>query len=273
MTSIVKNILRRFRFQPAEPQPIKPQPAEPQPLPIEWSILEVPRYTETPVNLLGQEFKVADTASFYGSFGEIFVQEVYKFRSEKECPFILDCGSNYGASIVYFKSIFPNCKIVAIEADPKIFDLLSRNIKQRGIESVELINKAISSSSEPVAFYQEGADAGRMHLNGDCKNVVYVEPISLDSLITGPVDFLKMDIEGAETEALCSSNKLHEVDQIFIEYHSFKDADQTLHLILEKLAANGFRYYIHTQFCSPRPLTEEALQVGMDLQLNIFAKR
>jgi hypothetical protein len=61
------------------------------------------------------------------------------------------------------------------------------------------------------------------------------------------------------------------VSQVFIEYHSFRDSKQTLNLILDKLTSNGFRYYIHTIGCSPRPFTEERDNLGMDLQLNMFA--
>ncbi len=98
-------------------------------------------------------------------------------------------------------------------------------------------------------------------------------PVALDDLIKDPVDFLKMDIEGAEAEVICSSKKLHHISNIFIEYHSLKGEEQQLGVILEKLRSNGFRYYIHHQFCSPKPFTEEKYQVGMDLQLNIFAKK
>ena len=100
-----------------------------------------------------------------------------------------------------------------------------------------------------------------------------VDPIALDELISEPVDFLKMDIEGAETEAILASRNLRHVPQLFVEYHSFKGADQSLSALLEKLSSSGFRYYIHSHFCSPRPLTEEKLQLGLDLQLNIFAIR
>ena len=235
----------------------------------------VPRYRETIVKLLGQEFKIADSLSYYWSFREIFLNNIYKFESPKNRPVILDCGSNYGTSIVYFKSLYPKAKIVAVEADPNIFRLLEWNIKHRGYEDISLINKAVSASNVPIDFYHEGADGGRAHLIGsvNSKEVLKVKTIHIDDLIQGPVDFLKMDIEGSETEVICSSKKLKDVPQIFIEYHSFKDSSQTLSDILDMLSSNGFRYYIHTQFCSPRPLTQESLQLGMDMQLNIFAKK
>jgi FkbM family methyltransferase len=236
-------------------------------------LLEVPRYNEIVVDLLGQKFKIADSLSFYWSFEEIFIQNIYKFETYKKCPIILDCGANCGTSIVYFKSIYPNSKITTLEPDPYIFKLLEWNINKRGYSGISLINKAISISNNLITFYCDGADGGRIVPIEDSKDIITVETISLDNLITEPVDFLKMDIEGAETDVICSSEMLENVGQLFIEYHSFKNSNQTLSAILEKLSSHGFRYYIHTQFCSPRPLTEERLQLGMDLQLNIFAKK
>lgn len=231
------------------------------------------RYTEQTVQLLGEDFRIADSLSFYYSHQEIFLNEIYKFESSRECPVILDCGSNYGTSLVYFKSIHPESTITGIEADPKVFQLLDWNISRRAYAGVTLINKVVSNSDKPVRFYPEGADAGRVHPGASAGDWMEVVPVSLDDLIEGPVDLLKMDIEGSETEAICSSEKLEQVDNLFVEYHSFKDSQQTLGRILEKLSACGFRYYIQTQLCSPRPLTEEKVYLGMDLQLNIFAKR
>jgi len=126
-----------------------------------------------------------------------------------------------------------------------------------------------------MKFYHEGADGGRIFPlpPSSSKDVFVVKSIQLDELIQEHVDFLKMDIEGAEVDVICSSEKLVDVDQLLIEYHSFKDTEQDLGRLLEKLSSLNFRYYLHTQFCSPRPLTEESLQLGMDLQINIFAKK
>jgi FkbM family methyltransferase len=225
------------------------------------------------VQLLDKKFKIADALSFYWSHQEIFKQQIYKFYSSRKNPVILDCGSNYGTSIIYFKSIFPESTITGIEPDPKIFKLLEWNINQRHLQDIKLINKAITSQRSSARFYREGADAGRLSPIDHPEQYCQISTIKLDDLIQEPIDFLKMDIEGSETDAIISSQNLHQVSQLFIEYHSFRKSKQTLHSLLEKLQFSGFRYFIHTQFCSPRPLTEDALQVGMDLQLNIFAKK
>ena len=172
-----------------------------------------------------------------------------------------------------FKSLYPKARIVAVEPDPKMFGLLEWNIKHRGYSDVKLVNRAVSVGSASVSFYREGADSGRTFPIEGYKEVVAIGAVHLDDLITEPVDFLKMDIEGDEGAVICSSAKLHAVSQLFFEYHSFRKTDQALGAILQKLSDSGFRYYIHKQFCSSRPLTEDKERQGMDMQLNVFAKR
>ena len=103
------------------------------------------------------------------------------------------------------------------------------------------------------------------------KKSFQIETIALDDLIDGEIDFLKMDIEGAETDVLLSSKKLDQVNQMFIEYHSFYDSDQKLSQLLEVLSQNRFRYYIQEIFCPNKPFLKKESFNGMDLQLNIFA--
>ena len=115
------------------------------------------------------------------------------------------------------------------------------------------------------------------HNNVSVDDVITVEVKCIKDIMAelghNYIDVLKMDIEGSETDVLCASRKLNKVKQLFIEYHSFVDETQNLGELLSCLAKNNFRYYIHTQFCSKKPLIDDKIQLGMDLQLNIFAKQ
>ena len=260
----IKDVLRNYgldisRFQPSPYEDLR----------------EFERFKEITVKLLGDDFKIADAQSFYWSFREIFLDQIYKFESSNDQPVIIDCGSNYGTSIVFFKDLYPMSRILGVEADPITYRLLEWNLNRRGYKNLKLYNRAISVNQDPVIFHHEGADGGRIVPlpPSSTQDVFVVEPVMLDELIQGHVDFLKMDIEGVEVDVICSSIKLVDVDQLFLEYHSFKDSKQELGRLLEKLSSLDFRYYLHTKFCSPLPLTEETLQLGMDLQVNIFAKK
>ena len=236
-------------------------------------LLQKQRYKEHTVNLTGTPFEIADSHSFYFSHREIFINEIYKFKSDLKMPTIIDCGSNYGTSIIYFKQLYPDARILGVEADPYIFEILKSNIDKQSYKNITLLNKAISKQKGPIQFFSEGADGGRTHKMDEPRHIYEVDTIALDDLIEGQIDFLKMDIEGTETDALCNSRKLSNVKQLFIEYHSFVDEKQKLGDLLSCLSKNNFRYYVHTQFCSRKPLIEKETQSGMDLQLNIFAQR
>jgi len=194
-------------------------------------LLNYKRYDQKTVELLGLPFKIADVTSFYYSHREIFIDRIYEFKSNKK--------------------------------EPKIFKILRDNIELRNFKNVSLINKAISSKKESVKLFSEGADGGRMH-KIDSLNYHQIEALPLDDLIDDEIDFLKMDIEGAETDVLSNSSKINFVKEILIEYHSFVDDRQKLDILLKFLKDNGFRFYIQTIFCSPRPLILTKSQLGMD---------
>ena len=139
---------------------------------------------------------------------------------------------------------------------------------------MQLLQKAVSDTNEPVTFFSEGADGGRAsHSLEAPKAVTPVQSVTLDELITEPVDFLKLDIEGSEAQALAACTKLDQVRQLFVEYHCFEDSAQVLDGMLRTLREHGFRYYIREVFCPTAPLSTHAVNLGMDLQLNVFAKR
>ena len=180
------------------------------PTPFEH-LRKLPRFEVRTVQLLGKPFQIADSISFYASYREIFIDEIYRFKSPNPAPLVIDCGANCGVSVVYFKSLFPDAKIIAIEADPEIFNLLKWNVASHGLTDVTLINRAIAVGSKPVTFHREGADAGRIHKLLGAKAQLTLLVMSLDQLLSEPVDFLKMDIEGAESDVLLSSQRLSAV--------------------------------------------------------------
>jgi FkbM family methyltransferase len=231
----------------------------------------VPRYTRTTIRLLDRPFIIEDSHSWIVSYREIFGDGIYAFECHRQHPLIIDCGSNYGTSIVYFKHRYPSARVIGVEADPQIFAILQKNCAHL---DVQLLSKAVSHDHEPVTFFSEGTDGGRAsHSLEAPKAVTRVESVTLDDLITEPVDFLKLDIEGSEAAALAACTKLDQVGQLFVEYHSFQDSPQGLDGMLRTLRQHGFRYYIRHVFCPTAPLSTHAVNLGMDLQLNVFAKR
>lgn len=236
---------------------------------------KLPRYRRFQTAVLGPTLTGVDGPSFYYSVGEIFRDGIYEFETTNSAPRIIDGGSNVGLSLMYFKLRYPGASVVGFEADPNVYTVLAENVASANLNDVELVNRALWSEETKLLFDSEGADAGTlMHATNLSRQPLEVESCRLWPWLAEPVDMLKLDIEGAEFEVLRDSAKrLANVRNLFVEYHSFASQPQQLDELLDLLCRAGFRYQIHTQFSSRRPLKERDLQLGMDLQLNIFAYR
>src|ERR1700693_4874079 len=62
-------------------------------------------------------------SGFVCLFEEIFIRQDYIFVSRRPDPLIIDCGSNIGMSILYFKRRYPKARIIGFEPDPATFDM------------------------------------------------------------------------------------------------------------------------------------------------------
>ena len=238
-------------------------------------IASLQRFTNGQTTILGKRILFSDSHSFLQAYQEIFTQKLYHFKSGSKAPYILDCGSNIGLSILYFKRLYPQAKIIGFEPDPKLFQMLTSNLEQFGFNDVELHQKAILDSSKPVSFYTQGGSSGQVVMDQESisdRPVIQVDSIQLNPFIASKVDFLKIDIEGAECSVLKSlKDHLHYVERMFVEYHSFADSKQDLDELLSVLKEANFRYHIYPAILKDLPFADVEELEGMDMQLNIYA--
>ena len=88
------------------------------------------------------------------------------------------------------------------------------------------------------------------------------------------INILKIDIEGAEYEVILDcENSLSNINNIFLEYHSFNGEAQQLSDILRIFEKNKLRYYIQGLSNKKHPFIGHNNKSSMDLQLNIWAYR
>ena len=64
-------------------------------------------------DIVGYKVKFCDADLLFGLFNEIFLHHEYHFTAANETPHIIDCGSNIGMSVIYFKMLYPEAEIVA----------------------------------------------------------------------------------------------------------------------------------------------------------------
>lgn len=173
-------------------------------------------------------------------YQHIFFDKQYDYRTDKESPYIIDCGSNIGVSVLFFKSRYPSAKIMCFEPDLHVFSILNKNIEHNNLTDVTTINAAVTNSEGIIDFF------GQLNLNSldsrgnsiiklwgsqrKTNGVSKVQAVKLSSYIHSHVDLLKLNIEGSEQqvlEDLDESGKLSLINTVFLEVH---DSDSIRHI-------------------------------------------
>lgn len=229
--------------------------------------------TKKTSKLFGKDVKTTDSFWYLHSLNELFVEEVYQFNSTKKNPLIIDCGSNIGMSIIYFKRLFPEAKVIGFEPDNDIFEIAKHNLLQFDITDVNLQQKAVWINNEPLIFAKLGSLSGHF-VTEVAENTISIETVRLKDYLQEPVDFLKIDIEGPEFDIIkdCKDD-LKNVENIFVEYHSFAENPQMIGELLIYLKEAGFKLYLKEAWENMKNPYVEKKGPYFDLQLNISGYR
>jgi len=222
-----------------------------------------------------------DGPNLYVLYKDLFIRRVYHFEAERSDPRILDCGSNIGLSVLYFKSIYPAARIAAYEPDPSIVPYLRENLAMNAIGGVEVHEAAVGGSEGVLTFYSDGKYGSALaSVAVDAERESWtrydVPCLRLRDLLDEPVDLLKMNIEGAEHDAIAgAADRLREVRELLIEYHHLPGLPRTLHDILGILHGNGFEYLLYDFDRETNPAAQPPFRLSPETRmfLLIYARR
>jgi FkbM family methyltransferase len=160
-------------------------------------------------------------------FNELFVHHAYAPVCERlpHQSTILDLGANVGYASAYFASRYPAARILAVEPDPRNFDLCCENLKPYG-DRIKVLNGAVWSCCSKLALsYSAGGGMDTQVRPAENRSEAQVEawdvPTLLDIASVKTVDLLKIDIEGSEAELFAKNTAqwLPRVRNICIELH------------------------------------------------------
>lgn len=164
------------------------------------------------------------------SFERICTEHIPLFTRNyypKEGDVIMDVGSGVGAEIcVFSKAVGSSGHVYAIEADPVLHTKNLKVVDVMGLTNVTCINSAIMEKSGYVdigRFSQGGLDSS-IHLKGST-DVITVRSKSLDDLLQEysitTLDYIKINIEGAEVNALQGMSDVTRIKNWCISTHDF----------------------------------------------------
>lgn len=220
---------------------------------------------EQTTQLMGYRVAYRGASNIRYLFQELFVNCEYYFEPDNAQPTIIDCGANIGMSVLFFKRLYPQCKIIAFEPDPKTFATLERNVRDNGLSAVTCHQFALGDVDGSVDFYQAEDETrsdltmSTLHERMPTTKKISVPARKLSTFIDGAVDLLKIDIEGAEVKVLTDlheTGKLRRIKRMHLEYHHHIDARRDdLSTTLKILEQAGFGYQIKAQL---QPWPKEA---------------
>jgi FkbM family methyltransferase len=143
---------------------------------------------------------------------------------------VIDIGAHIGYyTLLFAKCVGPGGRVFAFEPFPGNFALLQRNINLNNLKNVQLMREAIFSRTQQMTISapedEPNPGSGSMHEEAGQRQY-QVEAITLDDFcdrLALQPDVVKMDIEGAEYDALLGARKAIGLcrPKLLIELHHF----------------------------------------------------
>jgi FkbM family methyltransferase len=181
----------------------------------------------------------------YPTLVSCFIQGYHRpLRPLPAAPVIVDVGANVGYTLIDFRRLYPAARLIGVEMDAANHAMATLNVREL---DVELLHAALWHEDGEVS-YDADADAdafsARPAAGGtDGRRQVTVPALGvatlLERLAIARVDYLKIDIEGAEREVFAATDLgwLHQVDQLSVELHGSLAAET----LIARLAAHGMQ--------------------------------
>lgn len=162
-----------------------------------------------------------------------YYQHFYKVKNE---DVVMDAGANCGhLSIYYSKLVGKNGRIYAFEPDKFNIDRINENIQlNTALENnIKVESLLLWNENKMVDFYESGTVGSSAVWMPDTDKCVKKEAIRIDDWIQrnniNKLDFIKMDIEGAEIEALegCTKTIQELAPNFAIASYHYVNGEQT----------------------------------------------
>lgn len=167
-------------------------------------------------DILGFRFYVDDKDSLglttFGCYEQFELEIVFKHL--KKGSIVADVGANIGYhSLLLSHHVGRNGKIYSFEPDNANFVLLNKNIAVNRISNVEAHQLAVADKNCDLRLYLSEVNRADHVIFPTKEHKLYneVKAVSLDNFFSGSnrhVDYVKVDIQGAENTALKGMHKI-----------------------------------------------------------------
>jgi FkbM family methyltransferase len=186
-----------------------------------------------------------------------------KVIKAEEGDTVIDAGGCWGDTALFFSNeVGPSGKVYTFEFIPNNVRIMKKNFSlNKELErNIEIVQKPLWHDSDTKIYYKDFGPGSEVRLEpfegmeGEC------ETTNIDALVSSnkieTVDFIKMDIEGAETNALkgaAETIKRFKPKLAITLYHSIDDFERIPKLIKEMVPQYKF-YFSHCTIYSEESL-------------------
>ncbi len=151
--------------------------------------------------------------------------------------YLLDCGANIG----YWASRFaPSTQVVAIEANPDVFTVLSEHAQRNGFTTLHAAIWSEPGRSIEFTWDPNEHEAGAMSAVAEAAGTrkATVTTTTLDTIHAqhgaGRIGVVKLDVEGVEREAIDGGTSVLDSGLLVYEDHGRDRAHETTAAVLER---------------------------------------
>jgi FkbM family methyltransferase len=182
---------------------------------------------------------------------EIFLLGIYNLRPDHTVRTVIDLGANVGYSCVFWCWAYPQATVIAFEPHPLHCELLESHIK---LNEYQDRVKVIRAGAAPVAGTTTLTDDGvgsSMARQSSSQRSIRVEIVDVfETIDPGPIDILKMDIEGAEYSIMQDprfDELASRVQYIIMEWHVYEPSHPGPAWCTQRLTRLGFHVEMGAQ--------------------------
>lgn len=187
----------------------------------------------------------------------LYLKGYLKKFTPSEGNIVIDAGAFRGSFSIYASKIVgKDGLVIAFEPDKDIYKKLIMNIKLNNVKNIILIKKGLWNKETKLQFSNLSDGTANIDTIGKTTLPVTSLDIELKKMKISKIDFIKMDIEGAEIEAIegCKNTLLQNNVKLAIASYHIVNGEKTCYK-LEKLL---FEYGYKTETSYPEHLTTYA---------------
>lgn len=180
----------------------------------------------------------------------------------------VDIGANAGYYTLLFSSMAsPGSTVYAFEPDPDNYGLLLKNIRLNRCANTVAEKKAVTDTAGALKLHVSELNRGDHRIfGGSGRRSINIEGVPLDAYFGGgkQVDFIKMDIQGAEALAIKGMKLTLQSNpgiKLLVEFtpRALKEAGSSASGMLLALEEMGFKFYDVANEKPDRPSTRQEL--------------